>query len=160
MNEYRHLANYLRMKLIQTTGTCTFVLSKDSASVLQEIGCSNGTSSDPHAWAQPWVPAGNLGIQTPLFQISSNLIKIKSPHFLPIFYWLSPCERSKSAPLVVTSGVNMNTFCGYRVLSKTHYTCLVYWILKIVDWSIYNAFMLTPDAIPKGASLDLPHGDQ
>jgi len=30
---------------------------------------------------------------------------------------------------------------------------------RIANWSFYNTFMLTPDATPKGAFLDLPHGD-
>jgi len=30
---------------------------------------------------------------------------------------------------------------------------------RVADWSIYNTFMWTPDATPKGTFLDLQRGD-
>jgi hypothetical protein len=51
----------------------------------------------------------------------------------------------------------MNTFGVYRVPSKIHVLVLsIGFCRRVVDCSIYDTFMLTPDATPKGEFLDLP----
>jgi hypothetical protein len=50
----------------------------------------------------------------------------------------------------------MNAFGVYRVCSKTHLLVLFAgFCRKGADWSIHNTFMLTPNATPKGAFLDI-----
>ena len=53
----------------------------------------------------------------------------------------------------------MNTFCVYRVhYSKMHMFVLsVGFCRQIIDWSVYNTFMLTADENPKDPFIDLPH---
>ena len=94
-------------------------------------------------------------------QVLCNLIKIRSLHLIPIFcrfYYQSPHGRSKSALIMVMSGVNMNTFSVYRVCSKTHMLVLSAGFCRIfADSSVYNTLMLTPDVTPKGV-FQISHG--
>ena len=76
-----------------------------------------------------------------------NLIKIKSPHLLPILYWLFTrrCVGNLKTLLWMScQGVNMNTLSVYRMCSKTLMLFLsVRFCRRVADWSIYNTFMLT-----------------
>jgi hypothetical protein len=47
--------------------------------------------------------------------------------------------------MAVTSRVNMNTFSVYLVHSKRHMLVLSAEFCRGADWSIDNAFMLTPE---------------
>ena len=69
-----------------------------------------------------------------------NMIYIRSPHFLSIFYRLFTSLRVQ-----VLKGSTLNTFGVYQVRSKKHMLVLsAGFCRRVVDWSIYNTFMWTP----------------
>lgn len=83
-----------------------------------------------------------------------------SQYLLSIFYRLFTSRRmrdKKNTPLGVASGIHINTFGIYWVPSKTCILVLsAVFCREVVDWLIYNTFMLMYDTTPNGMFLDLP----